>query len=357
MATFYSFETNSPRLKAFNKQEIYKGWYTAKDLGLEQDGIEYRRKDKYKMILTEPRIYFFVFKKTIPASSAKLEDFRYVKFRMDCDDILPPVKAENKSEKLRLSTLKLFDSVNVNNIIKVIKTLKEKHTTLERDEVEAILEKCCMQDIKRLEIGKEEELKAKELQEIAVNAKFINIVRGYGYFDHEDFHIAPHSSSQVKVSIYGGSKQDAVIFRKSIFSGRGVRAAVVEQLEESGRADDEEEEESEEEEEEGKEDEEDDKIKALAMEFKIEVTMANFGQLVANMLKLAADITYEGALSKCFFSNLRIYGLLVNIMKEKCWPVLLVMSLDKQDHYLSIPRNLSSPLDLNEGLHRLSNIL
>lgn len=86
---------------------------------------------------------------------------------------------------------------------------------------------------------------------------------------------------------------------------------------------------------------------------------AHFGQLLANMLKLATDLTYEAAISGNCLSELHIYGLLVDIEHEKAWPMSLKMSLSlKANPIVSLPRHLErEALNFNEALHRLSHLI
>lgn len=50
--------------------------------------------------------------------------------------------------------------------------------------------KGCMNEVTLLEIGSSDD---PELYEIAINSTFIRLVKGYGYFDDDDFIVLPHS--------------------------------------------------------------------------------------------------------------------------------------------------------------------
>ena len=178
----------------------------------------------------------------------------------------------------------------------------------------------------------------------------------------------PNSASivQVQVSRYAASRQDAVIYRESTLKSASVlvTAAVLTPLSEEGGSGEEEggggEEKDEEEDEDSGEDSESEATTARgsAFEFKLTATYSNLGQLVANMFKLSADLTYQAATHGNLISDVHIFGLLVDISKELCFPILLKFSLMSESHFLLIPRMVQHNwLDFNEALHRLSHIL
>ena len=57
------------------------------------------------------------------------------------------------------------------------------------------------------------------------------------------------------------------------------------------------------------------------------------------MFKLGADLTYQAATHGKLISDVHIFGLLVDISKELCFPLLLKLSLSNEpSQFLLMPR-------------------
>ena len=108
------------------------------------------------------------------------------------------------------------------------------------------IRKCRQNEVAMLEIGQNT---TADVHEIAVNAHFIGVLKGYGHFQDDDFVILPNSASSIKVSRYAASRQDAVIYRESTLKSASalVTVAALTQLskEEGGSGEEEDKEEDE----------------------------------------------------------------------------------------------------------------
>lgn len=153
-----------------------------------------------------------------------MEDFIYQRLLLHSNDILPPVKHEINADQIKLSVLQLFDSENVKTILDIITTLNEEQ---DLKKIKETLRLCIEKEVKLLRIGISHCPEERELQEIAINTKFIQLVQGYGYFQDPDFVIRPHSKSSIKSCRYSPSRQDAVIYRASTVNLSTRKGAVI----------------------------------------------------------------------------------------------------------------------------------
>lgn len=164
----------------------------------------------YQMIKAQPPVYMYTYAKTEQASKAKLDDFFVTRLYVRSDEILQPCQPVMQIQ-FNLKAFRLFDADNVVGLFecsrKLMKMLREK-VSLPRQLVDDTIKHS-----DRLEtFFKEDKFAVKEQQEVAINAKFTNLLQ-YSIFPEPDFKVRPFSKEMShKVCKYAASHQDIVIY-------------------------------------------------------------------------------------------------------------------------------------------------
>lgn len=282
----------------------------------------------YRIIKAQPRVYLYTYETTIQASKAKLDHFLGKRRSVPSNEILPPCQVVQVDvEVFCLNKYKMYSESHVkglldwsNRVVKVVREHRSPPAEL-MDEVTKYGN--------ALDLFHDDECQ----QELAVNVTLINVLQKSIF---SDFVVQTFSTAMVSHNIckYAASRQDIVIYHQKNYVQNGhLNAALV--------LSDEEEEETEAE----------CDIVGSAFEIKLSAG-ANFGQLAANMLKLAADlcimcITSENTLIK----EIKIYGALIDIQNNKAKPASLQICFNKGSTFL-IGTDWIPVIDCMYGIHK-----
>ena len=285
-------------------------------------------KGEYCLVRTEPPVYMYMFDQTKHASKAKVTDFAIPRFEVASRDILPEMQGEPQiqggdafvhAQLFALDKLKLFNVESVLGLLTCVDDFLEGTKLTDALQKEDFLKgaNALQQGVnmykRPLKIFSEDEGSS----EVAVNSTFITTLQK-SIFRNDDFHVGKSSIGMMSrhVTKYGTSLQDLIIYhKKNYMKGGRVTGAVVNPIQDEG----------EEQPIESAEGVQEGVIVGSAYEF-------NWGQLVANMVKLAGQLCERCILEDEYMliKDIKIYGALIEVKTSSATPACLHMHLVQQ---------------------------
>lgn len=294
----------------------------------------------YHNVLARPSVYMYTFTKTEPASQAKLSDFRGKRLSLKSDEILPPSQAVTQI-RFNLKAFRLYDKDYVVGVLKCSKQLTNLLEKKEPPPPPLVAE--MIHYTRELEIFTGEE-KVNEQQEVAINAKFANLLQT-SIFPVNEFEVNSFSKeTSLKICRYAISRQDITIYNVKKYIQKGsVRAAVL--VSPDG-------------DEEMETDETEDEFTitggTLESKLSLQTEHKDLGQLVAEMEKLGADLCIKGIQAgNVLIQKIIIFGVLLNIEGGVAKPASLEICFN-EGATLKVGLDY---IDISECLYRVRNKL
>ena len=294
----------------------------------------------YRKILAKPSVYMYTFAKTEQASKAKLDDFQISRFYVRSDEILPPCQAVIHI-RFNLQAFSLYDKTDVLGMVasseKLVEMLGRKVFPPE-ELVDDIIKHS-----HQLKFFSGECKEIKEQQEVAINAKLVSLLQR-SIFSESDFQVGPYSrGTSYKVCKYAASRQDIIIYHLQKYIQKGSVSAVLVRRSDGDDQIDETEDESD------GDDQIEDESKLL-----VETEEKDLGQLVADMVKLAADLCVKAILAgDVLIQEINIFGVLLNIQQDVGKPASLRICFNEG----TTLRIGYDNIDITECMYRLSERL
>ena len=285
-------------------------------------------KGKYQFIRGKPPVYMFTFEVTEQANRAKLTQFDILKDVVANNRILPNVQGVTNKHGdtvihlnvLDLDKYQLHHTQCVKGLLSLIETVRETGKITEDFKQKAD----AYAPILKLTSEKNEGLSPQS--EAAINAVFIKTLRET-IFRESEFHVEKSSIGMTSrcVSKYDTSLQDIIIYHKTNYVKKGiVTGAVVNPIQEEGEYD---------KSIEGAEcNPEESDIVGIVYEMKLMAGGDHWGQLVANMVKLAGQLCEKCicASEECMLiKEIKIYGVLIEIKTSTVKPACLQIRFNR----------------------------
>ena len=272
-------------------------------------------KGSYHIIKAQPRVYLYTYETTLPASKAKLDDFLGNCHRVP--NILPPYQS-TQVHVFCLTKFTMYDKRCVERLLDSSNRLLQIVSEHRSPPPELIEEVTKCGDALHLFHDSESR------QEVAINATLINVLRKSIFIS--DFEIQPFSTAMSSLNIckYAASRQDIVIYHREKYIQKGCLNAAFISSDTSG--------------------EEEIEIEAetiaecaivgSAFELKL-LAGSNFGQLVASMLNLAADLCVQCIKGgNVLIKEIKIYGALIDVQNDVAKPASLQICFNEKSTLL-----------------------
>ena len=260
----------------------------------------------------------YTFQTTLPASKAKLDHFYGNCKHVPSEKILPPYQS-TKVYVFCLTKFTMYDKRYVKRLLDSSTQLLQIASEHRSPPPELIEEVTKCGDALNLFHDSESQ------PEVAINATLVNVLRKSIFI--RDFEVQPFSTemSSLNVCKYAASRQDIVIYHREKYIQKGhLNAAFISSDLSS-------------EEEIAIEAEtvaEECTIVESAFELKLSAG-SNFGQLAANMLKLAADLCVQCIKGgNVLIKEIKIYGALLDVHSDVAKPASLQICFNKESTFL-----------------------
>ena len=272
----------------------------------------------------------YAYAATEQASKAKLDDFLVTRHDVKSEDILPPYQPVIQVEvEFYLNKFRMYDERNVLGLLDCYDQLVRIASEQGLPPPDLVDDGTKHRDALKLFHDGE----GQHQQEIAINATFIKVLQKSIF---SDFEVKPFSTGMLSHNIckYTASHQDIIIYHQERYIQKGrVNAALVA----SGTSGEE-------------EIEAECTVVKSAFESKL-LAGENFGQLAANMSKLAADLCVKAG--NILIKEIKICGALIDIQSNKAKPASLQICFNNEST-LTIGRDW---MPITDCMYRICNVL